>query len=670
MIKKISPFVVLWLAFFLQLHYLGELGDVLPGSLATQPVCGVDAVAHNNRASALLEGTLPGDRPFPFIPLYPLFLAALLASIGPSLLIPLYAQALLQLLGISAVYAIGRSIYSPLAGLLAALGLATYSYYLYYVPCLDQTLLTVPSFSLAILFALKYGDTLRTRWLVLAGIGLAAAAMSRPTILVTFPLFYVWIVVARQRAMSAKTTPAAGRSGSSVRGWSLVGRDIVVLTLPFLIAVAPITWHNFRTSGRFILISDNFGVNLFTGNNPDAAGLDSLAHVQGQPAELRFREMVKREERGETTLAVEAVRYAIDQPGDWLALSAAKTWLWFGEVDERLVSPYFPLLVRQSRTLSALPVAWRALMIVAVLGLLLVRPGKRDQFLFILGVYGALSLVTILFFIQLRFRLPFAPFVVLLAASLLAAAPRWRIRQPVRFWITLTLLLLLYPLVPALWIFILLYALLGLWPQKKPWPQAGGRWARPLLALAAICVYLVVIGWWTIAESRAAEASQSIDHYLGPPLAAAGVLGQTFHVGCDGLYRIDLTLGVFDGRPEQPVTFYLASDTSGQEIIYAETFDGSLVRDYQRRSFTFPAVADSADRTFFFFVNSPNSGPQNAITVRGYTDTPVDRYPAGNAFAGQLGTLQQFEADMAFAAYCDLSPWQKMWRVLAGFIGR
>jgi hypothetical protein len=490
--------------------------------------------------------------------------------------------------------------------------------------------------------------------------------------LVAFPVFYAWILITRQGAMPAKTNTAAGRSASSVQGWSLIGKDVVVLTLPFLIAVAPITWHNFRTSGRFILISDNFGVNLFTGNNPDAAGLDSLAHVQGQPAELRFREMVKREERGETTLAAEAVRYAVDQPDDWLALSAAKTWLWFGEIDERLVSPFFPLLVRQSRTLSALPVEWQALMIVAVLGLLLVRPSNRDQFIFIAFVYGALSLVTILFFIQLRFRLPFAPFVTLLAASLLAAALRWRIQQPTRFWITLTPLLLLYPFVPALWIFILVYALLGLWPQKKPWPQ-DGRWARPLLALAAICVYLVLIGWWRIAESRAAEASQSIDHYLGPPLAAAGVLGQTFHMDCDGLYRIDLTLGVFDGRPDQQVTFYLASDTSGQEIIYAETFDGSLVRDYQTRSFYIPPLTDSADRTFFFFVNSPKSEPQNAITVRGYTDTPVDRYPPGSAFApgsafvGQLGTLQQLEADMAFAAYCDLSPWQKMWRVLAGF---
>ncbi len=125
---------------------------------------------------------------------------------------------------------------------------------------------------------------------------------------------------------------------------------------------------------------------------------------------------------------------------------------------------------------------------------------------------------------------------------------------------------------------------------------------------------------------------------------------------CNGLNRIEVTLGVFNIPHDQPVTFYLATDPSAQEILFSESFDGSLVRDYQKKSFSFPPIPDSAGRTFFFFIASPTSTPTNALTARGYIDTPLDRYPAGSAFAGQLGDLQQLEADFAFGAYCLKRP--------------
>ncbi len=113
------------------------------------------------------------------------------------------------------------------------------------------------------------------------------------------------------------------------------GRDAALLIIPFLILVSPITWHNYQASGRFILLSDNFGVNLFTGNNVDAYGLDSLAHSQTQPAVLRYIEIADVVKTGETTLAAEVFHYITTQPGDWLALTATKTWLWFGEIAPR-----------------------------------------------------------------------------------------------------------------------------------------------------------------------------------------------------------------------------------------------------------------------------------------------------------------------------------------------
>jgi hypothetical protein len=545
------------------------------------------------------------------------------------------------------------------------LGLATYNYYLFYLPCFDQVLLTTPALTGAVYFLLKYDHDRQRRWLLLAGPALAGAVLSRPTSLAILPPVMGWLYLNRHTQNGA-----AGRTAAGQGFWSRAGA-VSLLALPVLVAVFPFTWHNYRVSGHFSLLSDNFGVNLYTGNNPDAAGLDSLIQPQSQPAVLRFQVLYPRVVAGETTLTAEVLRYVSEQPGDWLALLARKTWLWFGAADEPLVSPFFPLSIDPqaggytSRTLARLPLEWQAMAVAACLGLLPgpARGRSRRRIGLLWLVYGVFSAATILFFIQLRFRLPFAPFVILSGASLLALAGGWYRRQPWRFRAVLLGLLLLYPLVPGLWLFILLFTGLGLWPvgsmgySPRRSLRAMGRIAIP------VCLYLLAVGVWLKAEALAADISQTIDHYLGPPVAAGSIVGQTFQMDCDGLHQVEITLGVFGDEHDRPVTFYLAADPSAQAILYSESFDARPVRDHQTKRFSFPPIAGSAGRSFFFFLTSPTSTLENALTGRGYTDTPVDRYPAGRAWAGRPDNLQPLQADFAFGAFCDLSSWQKVWDV-------
>ncbi len=656
MVRKFAPVLILLLAFFLQVRYFDELGGTFPDSFGREPFCGVDAEAHWQRAEGFLDGSIPGDKVYYFLPFYPIFLAFQRQLLGPSLLFPIFIQALLQLVGIAALYGLGRLLFSPLAGALAALGLATYSYYIFYLPCFDQALLTTPFLTLALFLTLKYDEQksrtlsnnptfrpVRGDWYLLAaGSAFAIAILSRPTVLMAMPIVALWLVWRR-------------------RSWGSLGRGLVFLIGPIVIAIAPFTWHNYQIDGQFVLISNNFGINLFTGNNPDAYGYDSLAHVQTQPAVPRFLETIRRVHAGETSFAAEAVRYAREQPGDALRLNLKKTWLWFGEMEKPLIEPFFPLTVPQSRTLAWLPLTWQAMMIVAILGIIFVPGRVWPRTALLWAIYAIFSAFTIIFFIQMRFRLPFVPFVLLSAASLLAMAPTWSRESPQRFWAVLIFLLILMPLLPGLSLFILLFIGLGLWPsgaQKREWMLSRR------LALAVLG-YVFIVMIWTRADALASDVSQSIDIYLGPPLAASGVLGQTFEMDCDGLNHIEVTLGTFDYPHNQPITFHLAADTSGQDILFAETFDGATVEDQQQRRFFFEPIADSAGRSFFFFIASPTSTPDNAITARGYSDTPIDYYPDGQAFAGQLGALQPIQADFAFSAYCDLSLWQKVQAVFA-----
>lgn len=655
LLAHLLPLLALLLAFGLQSAYLAELRAAFPNSFTGQPFCGVDAQAHLDRAGGLLDGSLPGDQTYFFIPLYPFYLALLKAVLGDSIILPVFGQLLLQMVGLAALHGIGRLVFSPLTGLLAVAGLAGYSYYHFYLPCYDQVLLTVPFLTLAVFFSLKYEAGRKPGWLMISGAALALAALSRPTLLAVFPVIVLWL-------------------GWIDRSWRRRLKASLLLVAPFLILVSPITWHNYRVSGRFILLSDNFGVNLFTGNNPDAQGLDSLAHSQSQPAVLHYIETNERVKAGQTSLPAEVLAYIRAQPGDWLALTARKTWLWFGEADERLVSPYFPLSVGQSSTIGWLPVAWQAAAVAALLGLLLAVPeAASPRRLALLGlVYGALSATSILFFVQLRFRLPFAPLVMLAAAALLAAAPAWRRCRSKRFWLALSGLLLLYPIVPGLALFIVL--LIGLAGVNLGRPgsgrrAAGGRpgWGLiPYPILALIALYLAAVGLWLRANHLASDVSQTIDHYLGPPLAGAGVLGQTFEMDCSGLHHIQVVLGLLNPQHDRPVTFYLAKDPAGQELIFSESFDGGSVTDFQKRDFFFEPLPDSAGQSYFFFLASPDSTPENSLTARGYTDTPVDHYPNGTAWAGQLGALQPLQADFAFTAYCDLDWREKLALAIGG----
>ncbi|HEX9925645.1 MAG TPA: glycosyltransferase family 39 protein, partial [Anaerolineae bacterium] len=307
-LQRIMPHLTILLAFGLHLAYLVEIRQVFPDRFTVEPFCGVDAVAHVQRADGILDGTIPGQDTFYFIPFYPLYLAGLKWLVGDSLLMPLLIQALVQTVGLAALYSLGRLLFSPLTGLLAALGLATYSYYVYYGPCFDQALFTAPFLTLGLFFLVKYDRRRHDGSILGAGLALAIAVLSRPTTLAVLPVVVIWLFWFRQSLPQFR-------------------RTVVLLVLPVIIMISPITWHNYRASGRFVLLSDNFGVNLFTGNNPAASGLDSLAHAQSQPAVLHFLAVRARViERHETTYAAEVLSYLREQPADALALTLRKTW--------------------------------------------------------------------------------------------------------------------------------------------------------------------------------------------------------------------------------------------------------------------------------------------------------------------------------------------------------
>ena len=121
------PICILLIAFALRQLFLMELLATVPGSPYSPPFCGVDSVTHNQRALGLLAGQYPGNKPWLFIPFYPLFLATTYRLTSINLYLPLIIQSLLNLLTCAALYSIGHRLFSRRVGALASLALAIYA---------------------------------------------------------------------------------------------------------------------------------------------------------------------------------------------------------------------------------------------------------------------------------------------------------------------------------------------------------------------------------------------------------------------------------------------------------------------------------------------------------------------------------------------------------------
>ncbi len=131
------------------------------------------------------------------------------------------------------------------------------------------------------------------------------------------------------------------------------------------------------------------------------------------------------------------------------------------------------------------------------------------------------------------------------------------------------------------------------------------------------------------------------------------ILGQAFLAPRDGLNRIDVILRTYGRRNTRDVTFYLKPAPDSPDIIYQETFNAAGVWNQQWRTFEFPPLADSAGKTYFFYLASPDSVAGDAISVGGATG---DFYNDGSTYLA-IGPAQ---GDLAFRTYYDLSLREKL----------
>jgi hypothetical protein len=112
----------------------------------------------------------------------------------------------------------------------------------------------------------------------------------------------------------------------------------------------------------------------------------------------------------------------------------------------------------------------------------------------------------------------------------------------------------------------------------------------------------------------------------------------------DNLYRIDLSTATYARTNSAPVIFHLRSSPEASTDFISITLPGAEIQNESPTSIVFPPLPDSGGKSYYFYIESPEGMPGDAITV--YANV-YDQYPDGGAYLNG----QAVAGDLAFTAY-------------------
>lgn len=184
-------------------------------------------------------------------PLYPLLVAGIFKLAGiysyPSLWIATGLNALFSAITAVLILKIGKRMFGPLTGVLAAWVWACWLYEAVSAVRLWESSLAALLLAIGVMLLPDLANSLQpSRWLLFGALT-GIAALTNTTLLSVFPLFWLWLWVGYRR------------QGRSCNKMLLASIALCVLTL------LPWTIRNYTTFHRLMPVRDNFGLELWVG---------------------------------------------------------------------------------------------------------------------------------------------------------------------------------------------------------------------------------------------------------------------------------------------------------------------------------------------------------------------------------------------------------------------
>ncbi len=370
--------------------------------LFEQPI--MDAGIHDLWARGLLAGTWPGPDPFFRAPLYPYFLGGLYWVFDASRFWIQLVHIVISALGAGLAALSAARLWSIRTGYLAGLLLAALWTSIYFSGELLIVTLPITLNLLWLWLLLRDGDDRVPRRLLAVGLVIGLSAIARPNILIVVPvvIWYAWRVLK-----------------PNVLGWLAL---FAALALP----VIPVTVSNAVRGGDTVLIASQGGVNFFIGNNSESDGRTAIVPGTRPTWQGGFEDAVALAEQSEGRdlkpsevdrhYLRRGLSFLADKPGEAVALYWNKLSMLIGAGERS--NNKFIYAWREWSPLMKLPllVGWPLLLFLSVLGWSRRDGGPGSRGL-LLGVCAAYCISILLFFVNARFRLPVAAFMVVPAGA-------------------------------------------------------------------------------------------------------------------------------------------------------------------------------------------------------------------------------------------------------------
>jgi 4-amino-4-deoxy-L-arabinose transferase-like glycosyltransferase len=363
-----------------------------------------DAQIYWDWAGQIADGQLIGDTPFLSAPLYPYFLG-LLRWLGCGLFGVYVVQAVLHILTTLLIVSTGKRRFNPATGLIAGFAYLLLLDPSYYSGRILGVSLQLFTGALLLWQIVRLRERRQIFHQALLGIFLGLAILANPTLLLALPPLLIWAIY----------------SGEQRDLWG--GAQILAYVA---LMVAPATWHNYKASGEFILISAQAGVTFYHGNAAGAKGVyQPIAGVSANRLQQnRDAYDLASDATGEEGWSNTSnyyfglgMDYLLSHIGDAVVLEGRKLW-WLG-TGRGYGDLYLPALESQQdfgSRLALTPFSLALFLPLSLLGMALVlRQGWRRA-LPEITLYLVPCLVVLVFWYSPRYRLPLAPVAILFAA--------------------------------------------------------------------------------------------------------------------------------------------------------------------------------------------------------------------------------------------------------------
>ncbi len=384
-------------------------------------------------------------------PLYQYFLAVLYKLFGPGYLMPRLIQAFIDSLSASGIFLIGARFFSKRTGIIAGIGAALYSQFIFNTGTLLPPAITLflDVGLLGLLFslsermrrnALPGGSALRQAlpWIV-PGMLFGLQALAATNILALAPLFCAWIFwgasTGRKKQASAgfsRKDSARKKSPAPAQPAGVPATARMAAIVFFLggagLTILPATIHNYVVGKEAILISYNAGINFYIGNSGDYEKkvLSRVGYEWDAIKAVGERASSYKEASQKFMEASEA--YIAEHPADYLLLLLHKTYLLIhgNEIyrnqaiyPDRLLSPVLRVLLWKAGIPGGPGIAfpWGVLFPLCIPGLYLAFKNRERKGLFLAAFWIGYAATIIAFFVTERYRIPLVPLMLLIAAD-------------------------------------------------------------------------------------------------------------------------------------------------------------------------------------------------------------------------------------------------------------